>query len=164
MACSRENVIVLKTGNKKCPSPCCTLIRNTRRKPRVKGPSVPLDLLVHVLDILVREDEGGKWRAGRVRDQAVDPVGEKRIRPLERVREVPTRMALIPLRVKLDVARRRTKHCFPILLRRLSAVCGVGEVLILVTVQFGAHLIATVLHIHVALDTPSSTIVYTHWT
>lgn len=80
------------------------LVRNARGHALVERPHIPLDLGVHVLDVLVRQEDGREGRGRGVRDEPIHPVCEIRVGALERVRQMPSRVALVALQVRADVA------------------------------------------------------------
>ena len=101
------------------------LVGHAGRQALVKGPHVPLDLAVDILDVLVGQDAAGERGVGRVGDEAVDAVGEVLVWALEDVGQVPPAVALEPLQVLFDVARGGAEDVLVRLERGLDAVRGV---------------------------------------
>lgn len=91
------------------------LVRHARRKPLVERPRVPLDLLVHVLNVLVRQDDGRERRRRRIRDEPVDTIRKVRVGTPKHVWKVPARMPLVALQVDLDVPCSRAKDVLVVL-------------------------------------------------
>ena len=100
------------------------LVRHARRDALVERVHVPLELLVRLLEVHVRQDVAREGRARRVGDEPVDAVGEVLVVPLERVGEVPALVALVALRVLLDVPPRRPEDVLVHVDRRLGARAG----------------------------------------
>lgn len=67
------------------------------------------------LNVIVWQNKAGEGRGRGVRDQPVNSIGQPGVGPLERVREVPARVALRPLKVQLDVPGRRAKNILVVL-------------------------------------------------
>ena len=102
------------------------LVRDAGRHALVEGPDVPLDLAVDLLLEPVRQDLGRKRRVGGVRDEAIDPIGQPRVGPLQDVRQVPAAVAFEALQVGLDVSGGRAKEVFIVLDGGLGGLACVG--------------------------------------
>ena len=88
------------------------LVRHARRDALVETVHVPLELLVGVLEVHVRQYVAGERRVGSVCNQAVDAVCKVLVVALEGVGEVPALVALVALGVDLDVAAGRAEDIF----------------------------------------------------
>ena len=102
------------------------LVGNPGREALVEGPDVPLDLSVDVVDVSVRQDDTGERGVGRVRDEAVDAIGEPGVGALEDIGEMPAPMALVFLQVILDITRRGPEDVLIILHCRVGGAIGVS--------------------------------------
>ena len=113
------------------------LVRHAGGHGLVEGPHVPLDLAVHIVKVLVRQDDAGERAVGRVGDQTVDAVREPRVGPLEDVRQVPAPVPLVLLEVVLDVPGGGPEHVLVVAEGRLRRVVGVRPAAVRARVAVG---------------------------
>jgi len=101
------------------------LVGHARGDALVEAVDVPLELLVGVLEVDIRQDVLGEGRVRGVGDEAVDAVGEVLVVALEGVGQVPALVSLVALLVLLDVAACGPEDIFILLQGRLSVGPGV---------------------------------------
>ena len=94
---------------------CGGLVRHTRGDALVEAVHVPLELLIGVLEIHVRQDVFCEGRVGGVGDKTVDPVREVLVVALEGIRKMPPLVPLVALLVELDVSSGGPENIFVLL-------------------------------------------------
>eukprot|EP00960_Hanusia_phi_P058279 763838-Hanusia_phi.AAC.1 len=110
----------------------------------VEAPDGPLELLVRVFEVEVREDVPGERGVGGVGDEAVHPVRQEVVGAAQDVREVPALVALVPLGVELDLARCGPEDVFVVREGGLGGVLGHGATEVHADVALGSHVVGMV--------------------
>ena len=70
----------------------------------IKKIPIPLDFLVDIFNVHVRENHGRERGRGRVGDKPINLVRDPRVGTPQGIRQVPARVAFIPLKVQLHVS------------------------------------------------------------
>ena len=102
------------------------LVRHARRNALVKAVDIPLEFLIRVLKINIRKDVTGKRRVGGVSNQTINAVSQILIVTFEGVGKMPALVALVALRINLDITTGWTKNVLIHLDGRFRITAGVG--------------------------------------
>ena len=98
------------------------LVGHARGEALVEAPHVPLNFLVGVLHVHVREDDRRKGALRRIDNEAVDAVGQELARAEEDVGDVHAPALAVAVLVLLHVVGAGPKHVGPLFLGGLEAV------------------------------------------